>query len=126
MNVARSDASYLITGGTGGLGRSTARWLVYHGARNIILASRSGSSNQKVQNLVAELGHAGAKVVVYKCDVAEKNQLKSLVEESAAQRMPPIRGVIHGVMVLRVSTSLISQPFLISRILISAAPGYGV
>jgi natural product biosynthesis luciferase-like monooxygenase protein len=35
--VARSDATYLITGGLGGLGRRLARWLVERGARHLVL-----------------------------------------------------------------------------------------
>jgi phthiocerol/phenolphthiocerol synthesis type-I polyketide synthase C len=30
-----SDASYLVTGGTGGFGLETARWLVDNGARSL-------------------------------------------------------------------------------------------
>ena len=32
----------LLTGGTGGLGLLTARWLAQHGANGLLLASRSG------------------------------------------------------------------------------------
>jgi NADPH:quinone reductase-like Zn-dependent oxidoreductase/ubiquinone/menaquinone biosynthesis C-methylase UbiE len=41
-SVVRGDASYLITGGTGGLGRARTRWLIDMGARHIVLVSRSG------------------------------------------------------------------------------------
>jgi NADPH:quinone reductase-like Zn-dependent oxidoreductase len=41
-SVVRGDASYLITGGTGGLGRALTRWLIDLGARHIVLVSRSG------------------------------------------------------------------------------------
>ena len=37
-----SDGTYVITGGTGGLGLVTARWLVERGARYVALLSRSG------------------------------------------------------------------------------------
>ena len=36
----RADATYLITGGLGGLGLAAARWLVGHGARSLMLLSR--------------------------------------------------------------------------------------
>ncbi|MCJ1402141.1 hypothetical protein MMC11_005360 [Xylographa trunciseda] len=100
MPAVHPDASYLITGGTGGLGRSTARWLVKQGARNIILASRSGTAQDNVRELIEDLAKVGATIAVRRCDVADKRQLETLIEESA-KTMPPIRGIIHGVMVLR-------------------------
>ncbi|HKQ61796.1 MAG TPA: polyketide synthase dehydratase domain-containing protein, partial [Candidatus Polarisedimenticolaceae bacterium] len=36
----RDDASYLVTGGLGGLGLEVARWLVARGARSLVLAGR--------------------------------------------------------------------------------------
>ena len=40
----RKDATFLITGGLGGLGLSITRWLVDQGAENMMLISRSQSS----------------------------------------------------------------------------------
>ena len=40
--VLREDATYLITGGLGGLGLKLARWLVDRGAHHLVLLSRSG------------------------------------------------------------------------------------
>ena len=93
-------ASYLITGGTGGLGRSITRWLAREGARHIILASRSGKSQERVQELVEELKEKGVNVVVAKCDVADRAQVQKLVLECQAT-LPPIKGVFHGALALR-------------------------
>ena len=38
------DASYLITGGLGGLGLQVAQWMVGRGARHLILMGRSEAS----------------------------------------------------------------------------------
>ena len=51
----RSDQTYIIAGGLGGLGRVTARWMVDRGARNIILLSRSGPRTDDAVALVKEL-----------------------------------------------------------------------
>ena len=40
----RPDATYLITGGLGGLGLVVGHWLVEHGARTLVLAGRSAPS----------------------------------------------------------------------------------
>ena len=94
------NSSYLITGGTGGIGKSVTRWLAREGAKNIILASRSGSDQRGVSELVEELQIIGVKVFVGHCDVADLSQVNSLVSK-CQETMPPIRGVIHGAMALR-------------------------
>lgn len=40
---------------------------------------------------------------IYACDVTDIRQLQSVLEDSA-KSMPPVRGVIQGAMVLRVSS----------------------
>ena len=98
-----SDASYLITGGSGELAVVFTRWLASQGARHIILASRSGKSDQKTGKLVDELRLQGSNVVIRKCDVTAKHQVEELVEETSKSAFP-IRGVIHGALDYRAST----------------------
>ena len=102
--LLRSDASYIIVGGTGGIGRSITEWMVEKGARHVILVSRSGLAKETVTNLIEKLSALGANIVVRRCDVGEKEDVEKLVAE-VSREMPPIRGVIHAAMVLRVSTS---------------------
>ncbi|KAJ5021191.1 hypothetical protein J3E71DRAFT_186571 [Bipolaris maydis] len=96
----RADASYLLVGGLGGIGRATASWMVEHGAKNLIFANRSGMSKQEARATVHALKSMGARVHVQKCDVSDAEHVRQLVEECGSQ-MPPIRGVIQGAMVLR-------------------------
>lgn len=100
--ILRSDASYLLIGGTGGLGRSMARWMISKGARNLVLISRSGSSTGKVQELIEEAADLGATIVVKRCDVAKKDDVDRLITEELSG-VPEIKGVVHGAMVLNVS-----------------------
>ena len=95
-----ADVSYLITGGTGGLGRSITRWLAGQGAKNIVLASRSGVRQRGIPELIDEFKVLGVNIVVIACDIADRNQVQRLVDE-CRQTMPPVRGVIHGAMALR-------------------------
>lgn len=97
-----ADASYLLIGGLGGIGRATALWMVDRGARNLIFANRSGMSKQEAKDTVAAIEQRGARAHVQKCDVSESAHVRQLVEECSTH-MPPIRGVIQGAMVLRVS-----------------------
>ena len=103
----RADATYLLTGGSGGLGCSIAKFLVQQGARHIVLASRQGPESAKAQALIEELAGTDANIVPISCDVGDMENVRALVTQCAAT-MPPIRGVIHGAMVLDVSSSHLS------------------
>ncbi|KAF4954956.1 hypothetical protein FSARC_11985 [Fusarium sarcochroum] len=94
-----SDASYLLVGGLGGLGRATSAWLAEHGAKNLIFVSRSGAAKPEAAALVERLEKAGVNVVVLRCDVSDYDKLSFGVHD-ALKTMPPIRGLIHGGMVL--------------------------
>lgn len=90
----RPDASYLVTGGTGGIGLHVARWLVEQGARHLVLASRSGES-EIVRDAINELQAGGARVVVMQADAgneADVSHLMTAIEE----QMPPLRGIVHA------------------------------
>jgi len=94
----RSDATYLITGGHGGLGLAVARWLVEKGARHLVLLSRSGASPEG-EKVAAELSSKGATVTTIQADVSNESDLAralSVIRDS----LPPLRGVIHAAGVL--------------------------
>ena len=99
-SILSSDASYLLVGGLGGLGRSTALWMADHGAKNLIFVSRRGIAKQEARELVNVLKERQIAVVVYSCDVGNAFQLKDVLAQT--YHMPPIRGVIQGAMVLQV------------------------
>lgn len=93
-------ASYLIAGGSGGLGRAIARWMVDRGARHLILPSRSGAASAAASELVSELTGRGVHVVAPRCDVSCEESLARVLAE-CAETMPPIRGCINAAMVLQ-------------------------
>ncbi|KAK4163727.1 putative polyketide synthase protein [Cladorrhinum sp. PSN259] len=98
----REDATYLVVGGTGGLGRSLAEWMVAQGGKNIVLLSRSGRVEGPLSELVRGLNQtARANVMVKACDVGDQQSVHKLVVGIVADGLPPIRGVIHAGMVLR-------------------------
>ncbi|KAK4447399.1 hypothetical protein QBC34DRAFT_440144 [Podospora aff. communis PSN243] len=96
----RGDASYLLVGGVGGLGKSIAYWMVDHGARNLILLSR-GAGKRSPDGFIAQLRDAGCRVVTVSCDAADKAELnRALNRCQHVEGLPPIRGVVQGAMVL--------------------------
>jgi len=101
----RSDASYVVVGGFGGIGRSICHWLAEHGARNLVVMSRSANSSGKVESLREDLSVSGYNVDVTAigCDISNMTELKKALDEHARARKPPIKGIIHGGMELRAS-----------------------
>ena len=94
----RGDASYLITGGLGGLGLRVARWMVKRGARHLALVGRSAPSAE-AQAAVGELERGGAQVRVITADVSQAAELARALT-AIRSTMPPLRGVIHAAGVL--------------------------
>lgn len=98
-----SDASYLIVGGLSGIGVEIARWMVDElGAKSIILVSRSGIDATGATETVEALSKPGVVITVRKCDVSIKEDLSTVLDD-CVQTLPPIRGVVQGAMVLKVS-----------------------
>ncbi|ROW12025.1 hypothetical protein VPNG_05286 [Cytospora leucostoma] len=93
------NASYLLVGGVGGVGSSVAHWMVSHGARNVILLSRSAGTSSKSRNLVEEL-EAGCRVKAISCDVSNAEDLAAALQSCIRDGLPPVRGIIQGAMVL--------------------------
>ncbi len=96
--AVRADATYLITGGHGGLGLAVARWLVEKGARHLVLLSRSGATPGGEQ-ISAELTAMGAAITTIRADVSNESDLARAFSE-IRETMPPLRGVIHAAGVL--------------------------
>ncbi|KAG9652790.1 putative polyketide synthase, partial [Aureobasidium melanogenum] len=95
-----ADASYLLVGGLGGLGRSLGLWMSSQGARNLVFLSRTGTDREAAKACVEELRALGVHVAIYRCDVSDFNSLETAMAQ-CKDEMPPIRGVIHARMVLR-------------------------
>ncbi|KAL0938515.1 polyketide synthase [Colletotrichum truncatum] len=93
-----SAATYLITGGTGGIGRSLSAWLLQNGAGHVVLLGRSGASQPKVAKL---LEMYPGRLHAVACDVGQRSDLVRALEEIKSEGLPSVRGVIHGALYLR-------------------------
>ncbi|TQN65712.1 Reducing polyketide synthase DEP5, partial [Colletotrichum shisoi] len=96
------DASYLLIGGLGGLGRSVCRWMAAHGARHLVLFSRSASDpDADTIALVDELASMGCAVVRVGGYAEHFPAIEGAV--AAAEHSAPrgLAGVLHMPMVLR-------------------------
>ncbi len=104
-----AGATYLITGGLGGIGLEFARFLAQAGAPHLVLTSRSGLPPRAewdaasaaggtvggAVDAVRALEACGATVTVVAADVARRTDMWRALEE-VAERGGEVRGVFHS------------------------------
>lgn len=99
--LLKPDATYLITGGTRGIGLNLAYWMIEHGARNLVLLGRSGAAGPEIQKLLKQYEGTDIRIRAPPCDVGSRTDLaKALM---SVQDLPRVRGVVHGALLLSVS-----------------------
>ena len=94
----RADSTYLVTGGLGGLGLKTAKWMASRGAKHLVLLGRNEPS-PSAMSLVNQLRNEGIEVFIARADVSDLVQLKQVFDK-IEKDMPVLRGVIHAAGVL--------------------------
>ncbi|KAI1467710.1 KR domain-containing protein [Daldinia caldariorum] len=95
--------TYVIAGGTGGLGLMIAEWMVKEkGAKNLLLLSRSGikKTDTHATSIVGKLRQLGAAIECPECDISDTTSLHSVLQRYK-NAMPPIAGCVQSTMVLR-------------------------
>jgi acyl carrier protein len=95
----KSEGSYLITGAFGGFGKVIAEWLADCGARNLVLASRSGDSTPEARAFVRKLNDRGVKTHIARADAGSAEDVARLISESRSP-LHPLKGVFHLAMVI--------------------------
>ncbi len=91
-----ADATYLITGGSGGIGSHVVQWLLENGAQHIVTMSRRGTPLHMVDRSAA----TGASETAYtiraiRGDVASRADLSEVLS-FIKEQMPPLRGIFHA------------------------------
>ena len=102
--MLKPDASYVVVGGTGGIGFDIASWLPEEGAKHLALVSRSGVKDEKNLQTIRDLSRDGVMIEICRCDVSDIHSVEQNLVP-LLQRMPPVRGVVYGALVLRVSVT---------------------
>ncbi|VAW96724.1 Polyketide synthase modules and related proteins [hydrothermal vent metagenome] len=89
-----AQATYLITGGLGGIGRTVARWMVERGAKRIILVGRR-AADETVEAELNELRSQGTDIIVAQADISNAIQLAKVLDDTADTDYP-LRGIIQS------------------------------
>ncbi|KAL5084329.1 hypothetical protein Trisim1_012129 [Trichoderma cf. simile WF8] len=93
----KSDRTYLLVGGLGGLGKSVSNWIVENGARHIMYLSRSAGDSEQDKRFIREIESQGCAVQAIKGSVTSLQDVYRAVEQATM----PIAGVVLMTMVLR-------------------------
>lgn len=104
-----SDATYVVTGGAGALGRTVAGYLAERGARHIALLSRSpippreqwpmlaeDSAHYATISTIRKVERLGAQVITASVDITDADQVQSWLSDHTRAGGRPVRGIIHA------------------------------
>ena len=94
--------TYIISGGTKGLGAEFAKFLVLQDASHVVLISRSGASEEFRETIKSHMKTESfhAKILAYATDVGDKKALEKTINK-VRKTCPPIKGVIHAANIYR-------------------------
>lgn len=103
------DATYVVTGGTGALGRVVATYLAERGARHITLLSRSAVPPRTHWAMLTEddphfatvtairaIERLGVRIATASVDVADGEQVRSWLSDHISEGGRPVRGIVHA------------------------------
>lgn len=104
-----ADASYVVTGGAGALGRVVAAYLAERGARHITLLGRSpipsrdrwaslteDDPHHATVDAIRAIERLGAHISTASVDVTDADQVRTWLREHLTSGGRPVRGIIHA------------------------------
>ncbi|XP_022085275.1 reducing polyketide synthase FUB1-like [Acanthaster planci] len=91
-----NNATYIITGGYGGLGLALAKWICDRGACYLALVSRRGCKTDAAHRTVRFLERKGTTVFGFALDVSKASDVQSMLSDLATVHgAPVVKGVFH-------------------------------
>ncbi|MFL0180603.1 SDR family NAD(P)-dependent oxidoreductase [Mycobacterium sp. SMC-15] len=95
----------VISGGTGAIGMAYAAFCADHGARDIVLLSRSGASDAIAAQLDALRARTGARITAIRCDITDDTAIAAVI---AQYRPVPAGLLVHTASAEAVAASQIT------------------
>ncbi|KAJ5920923.1 Fum1p [Penicillium verhagenii] len=85
------NASYLLVGGLGGIGKTLSAWMVNNGARNLVFLSPSAGKSKEDQEFIGELEAQGCVIATVAGDIAKTADVAKAIEGC----LFPVKGVVQ-------------------------------
>lgn len=96
--------TYIVAGGLGDLGKRICVLLASKGAGNIVSFSRRTLDDNIKQEFKKDIEQLGSRLHIIQCDITDETSMAK-AKSFCVENLPPVRGIIHGGMVLRVRFS---------------------
>jgi amino acid adenylation domain-containing protein/non-ribosomal peptide synthase protein (TIGR01720 family) len=90
----RADATYVLTGGSRGLGPAVARGFAQRGAKQLALISRT-EPDPAARRALDDVRACGCRIASLTADATDEASLRAAFEV-IRKELPPIRGVLHA------------------------------
>ncbi|KAI2642229.1 polyketide synthase [Xylaria nigripes] len=96
------NASYVISGGLGDIGRRLMILMARRGAKHFVSLSRRKVEDHDIQQFRNQLEaiRPGCKLYCFRCDVTSYAEVKKTAAALKGIRIPPVRGVIMSAVIL--------------------------
>jgi fatty acid synthase len=96
---------YIITGGLGGMGLELLHWMIFNGAKKLVLTSRSGIKTNYQRVIFKRLEDLGKKYQMFKTEIIVSTHNSNTIEDSQqllddANKLGTFGGIFHLAVVL--------------------------
>jgi hypothetical protein len=95
------NATFVIAGGLGDVGKILLSLMARHGARHFVTLSRHSPKEEVYKRLAASLP-TDCEIHHIKCDVSLEGDVKAAAAEVYGKGLPPVRGIIQSTLMLQV------------------------
>lgn len=97
----RRDGTYFVASGLGDLPSRICVFLASRGAGHIVSLSRRSIDDETREKYATTVRKHGGQLHILQCDITNGDSMRTAVSYCSA--LPPVKGVVHGAMLLRVS-----------------------
>ncbi|KUI60224.1 Lovastatin diketide synthase LovF [Cytospora mali] len=100
---APADASYVVAGGLGDLGRRLLTLMAKRGAKHLITLSRKGANHKQREEMQARLEsiQPGCCLYCLVCDITSEASVQEAAETLRRARVPAVRGVVQSAAIVQ-------------------------
>lgn len=112
--AVRDDVTYLITGGSKGVGLKAVEWFAKKGAKHLAIISRNWPAPDS-EEVINTLRDQGIHIENFIVDVSKEDALASCLS-NIKEQMPPIKGIVHcaGILADSLLASFSWEQFLLA------------
>lgn len=99
FDLVSPEGAYLVTGGMGGFGKESVKWLCRQGAGHVYAVGRQVRDDDATRELQRYAADRGTVCHLVSCDVSRPEEVDSLFTRIRHSGVP-LRGIIHSAVVL--------------------------